>query len=460
MNRQDLYRSVPTPVQNLMATAYGVRELPRRHGGNYRQYRTDLAVRQLWSEEQLLDDQLERVRSMLVWCAARIPHYRELFADLGFEASDVTSLDALAQLPILGKEQVRADPQRFRPEPPSGRVVAQTTGGTTGTPLAYWATLDAVRFNYATYEARTRAWAGVRFGDRMASFHGQPIVPAAEQTPPYWRRNPAFNQLYCSVYHLNDLTLPAYVDELERFRPDVVVGYTSAVHRVASHLLAVGDVGRVRPRAVLVSSETLFPSVRTELEQAFGCKVFNSYSLGELVAYVSQCPEGHLHISTEYGVIELVDVAGRGQKEIVATGLINRGMPLVRYRTGDVAVAATEQPSCGRGLPVLAELVGRSDDVVRTPEGSVVGPAPMSLAFQRVPNLRRAQVLQSDVDSLQVMLETTEQWGPEDESFLIAELRRRLGTGIAIDVTQVDVIPRTSGGKERLIVSDLGGGAR
>ncbi len=455
MSLSDVYQRAPLPVQNLFATGYGLRELPRRHGGRFRRETADLSVREWWSAEQLEADQRSRLTSMVTWCAARVPHYRDLFAELGLDPRDLRTVEDLATLPILDKETVRADPDRFLPDGPRPRLVAQTTGGTTGTPVRYWATLDAVRANYATYEARVRAWAGVRLGQRMASFHGQPIVPEAQRGGPYWRRNLAFNQVYFSVYHLNASTLGEYLAELERFSPQVVAGYTSAVHRVARGLLDAGDVGRVRPTAILVSSETLTPAVREDIETAFGCRVTNAYSLGELVAWVSQCDHGELHVSTEYGVVELVPTATG--TEIVATGLINRGMPLLRYRTGDLAVAGPGGPSaCGRGLPVLADIIGRVDDVVHTPEGATVGPAPMSLAFQRVPNLRRAQVRQDRVEELQVLIEVDDRFSTEDESFLVAELRRRLGPTIELRVERVATLSRTSGGKERLVVSSLG----
>jgi phenylacetate-CoA ligase len=392
---------------------------------------------------------------MITWCAARVPHYRDLFAELGVDPRDIRTAEDLSVLPILEKETVRADPDRFLPDPPRPRLVPQTTGGTTGTPVRYWATLDAVRANYGTYEARVRRWSGVRLGQRMASFHGQPIIPARQQGGPYWRRNLAFNQLYFSVYHLNADTVGAYLDELARFDPQVIAGYTSAVHRIALGLLDAGQVGRLRPSAVLVSSETLSASVRHDIEAAFGCRVTNSYSLGELVAYVSECDHGELHISTEYGVVELAP--SDAGTEIIATTLINQGMPLLRYRTGDLAVAGDGEPSrCGRGLPVLSELIGRVDDVVRTPEGATVGPAPMSLAFQRVPHLRRSQVRQDRVEDLEVLIEVDPEFDDADQAFLLGELQRRLGTTIRIDVQRVTALPRTSGGKERLVVSSLG----
>jgi len=453
----DLYQRAPLPLQEVFATGYGLRELPRRHGGRYRRDTRDLDVRQWWAEEELSRDQDSRLRAMVTWCAARVPHYRDLFAELGIDAREVRTVADLSLLPFLDKEQVRADPDRFVPDGPHAKLVPQTTGGTTGTPVRYWATLAAVQANYATYESRCRSWAGVRFGQRMASFHGQPIIPESQRGGPYWRRNLAFNQRYFSVYHLNSSTLRDYVEELARFDPQVIAGYTSAVHRVARGLIDSGDIGRVRPSAVLVSSETLTPPVRADLELAFGCRVTNAYSLGELVAFISECDHGELHVSTEYGAVELVDtVAGT---EIVATGLINRGMPLLRYRTGDLAVLSPDVPSrCGRGLPMVAEILGRVDDVVRTPEGATVGPAPMSLAFQRVPNLRRAQVRQDSVQVLTVLLEVDAAFGTEDEAFLVHELRRRLGSTIELVIEHVETVPRTSGGKERLVVSSLGHG--
>ena len=110
---------------------------------------------------------------------------------------------------------------------------------------------------------------------------------------------------------------------------------------------------------------------------------------------------------------------------------------------------------CGRGLPRLGSIEGRLDDVVRTPEGATIGPAPMSLAFQGVPHLRRAQVVQDSVEEILVRLEPAEGFGADDRAFLDAELRLRLGPSLRLRYEVVDSLPRTSGGKERLVVSTM-----
>ena len=103
---------------------------------------------------------------------------------------------------------VQREGARLRPDRVTVPALAQTTGGTTGRPVPYFTSPACIQFNYATYEARFRRWAGIKFGDRMVSINGKPIVPMVQSGPPYWRHNLAFNQLYVSAYHLSDANLP------------------------------------------------------------------------------------------------------------------------------------------------------------------------------------------------------------------------------------------------------------
>lgn len=448
------YRLSPVFVQNIMTTGYGLKERLLRYGGRYRQFVGELEQSQWWSREELEGYQNERLRALIEFCTEQVPYYQEVFSSLRLRPEDIRTVADLAQLPILEKETVRDAAERFIPRKLPEKMLPQMTGGTTGKPLRYFVTPTAVQYNYAVYETRFRNWAGVKFGERMASINGKPVVPIESSAGPFWRYNLAFNQLYLSAYHLSDENLPSYVRRLQNFRPKVIVGYVSTVHTIARYILSNNLAGQIRPRAVLVSSETLFDWLRADIEAAFQCKVFDGYGLGELVAFISECDAGSLHISPEYGVVEKVEIDGN--LEMICTGLANYAMPLVRYRTGDIVEPAkTQSCACGRRLPTVQTILGRVDDRVVTPEGTVVGPAPLSLAFQSVSHLKDAQIYQETPRAITLSLSVTDEFSKADEQFMLAELRKRLGHTLQIELARVPEIARTAAGKQRLVVSKV-----
>lgn len=449
---ENLYQHSPIPFQNLMANLYGLQQTILRHGGNYQKYCLELNESQWWNVERLQEYQDERVRALVWFCYHQVPYYKKMFTTLGLLPSDIQTATDLKKLPILEKETVRDTPELFKPRQLSERIVPQTTGGTTGTPLRYFATPSAIQYNFATYEVRCRHWAGVKFRDRTATINGKIIVPIEQTKPPFWRHNVAFNQIYFSAYHLQAEYLPYYINRLHKFSPQVIVGYASTVHAIAKFIIEHDKIGIVSPKAVIVSSETLFDWARQDIETAFQCKLFDAYSLGELVSFITQCEAGSMHISPEYGVVELIEM--NGNYEMVCTGLFNYAMPLLRYRTGDIVEPGDGQIcSCGRQLPTVKNILGRIDDLLVTPEGVMIGPAALSLVFQDVPNLIEAQIVQKDPSKIVIYLVTTKFFLLDNKNFLLEELHKRFGYTLQIDLVFVDQIPRTGAGKKRLVVS-------
>src|SRR5690606_10473655 len=135
-------------------------------------------------------------------------------------------------------------------------------------------------------------------------------------------------------------------------------------------------------RVAVANAEPLHAHQRELVARAFGCPARESYGQAEAVAAASECPAGTLHTWPEVGVLEVWS-EGAGARplpageagQLVATGLLNRAMPLVRYAVGDRAALAgdTTPCACGRALPRLLELSGRCDDVLLTPDGRRVG---------------------------------------------------------------------------------------
>src|SRR6185503_8185524 len=149
--------------------------------------------------------------------------------------------------------------------------------------------------------------------------------------------------------------------------------------------------------------------------QAFQCPVRETWGMIENVAAASECPEGRLHQWPEVGIIEVCDdgrpLAAGASGELICTGLLNAGMPLIRYRTGDRGRLAADPAgcSCGRALPLLGRLEGRCSDTLITRDGRQV--FWLNPVFYGLP-VRQSQVIQEALDRITVRISPGLGWEP------------------------------------------------
>jgi phenylacetate-coenzyme A ligase PaaK-like adenylate-forming protein len=447
-----LYFGLPVWAQNALLSTYGVALGRRRYGGIHRTVVSELRRSQWFSARDLEAMQLARANEVIAQAAETVPWYRGLRAS----GDALSNLEELAGLPTLTKDDVRVHLRELvSTAPRNGHLEEVHTGGTTGTPLTIYCDRATLQRNYAFF-ARLREWAGVPEGARVATFAGRTIVPPEQSRPPFWRHNAASNTVLYSSYHLGPATIPDYVAHLKAWKPALIDSYPSSLEPIARYVLANG-INSIRPAAVITSSETLSPEVRRSFVEAFGAPVFDHYGGGEMAAFISQCERGSYHVNPEFGVVELLNdgVPARAGEvgEITATGFVNPIMPLIRYRTGDLA-AFTDRPcSCGRNFPVIEQLLGRSDDVVVTPDGRRVGR--LDPIFKAVSSFYESRIVQDAEDHVCVEYVAESEVSPAERETLTRELQSRLGPSMRIDVVRVAAIPRTRRGKLRMVVNQV-----
>jgi phenylacetate-CoA ligase len=444
------YAASPVWLQHVLLSAYGIRLRVLRYGRLQRRYLAELRRTQSLSSAELRALQLGRLTALLRHAYETVPLYQ---GRTPLERP-FTELEQLQELPVLTKDQLRAPRDVVTSTRWSGRRVLEVhTGGTTGKPLTIYCDRATLQLNYAFF-ARLREWAGVPRGARVATFAGRTIVSPGQTRPPFWRFNAAANTLLFSSYHIAPDTVPAYVDRLRRFGPDLIDSYPSSLAPIARYLLERG-ISDLRPRAVITSSETLDLGVRCDIETAFGCRVFDHYGAAEMAALVTQCEAGTYHVNPEFGIVEVVRdgrLARPGELgEIVATGFVNPVMPLIRYATGDLAAPAPDGCVCGRAFPSLARLEGRTDDVLVTPEGRWVGR--LDPIFKGVSSLYETRIVQDRADHVRVEVVPLESFTVPEQESLVRELRHRLGPAMQIEVVRVAHIARTAAGKFRAVVN-------
>lgn len=457
MNKLSFYHKLPDFAQNVLVSVYGFKLRRLRYGGSARAELDRLLESDRASKSQLHEIQRELLRDILEHAANTVPYYRRLVAGgMGSSSSKPDDVfEWLRQWPILNKQDVQgAGRSLISDEYCKEKLVEIHTGGTTGRALAIWTDKVALRKNYAFFE-RQKRWAGIGTTSRVATFAGRSLVSASARRPPYWRYNAAGKQMLFSSYHISSNTVEEYVRCLEQFKPDYIDSYPSSLESIARHIIARGGTS-VSLRAIITSSETLNDETRKTFESAFGCPVFDHYGSAEMVAFVTQCCDGSYHVNSEYGFLEILredgTPVGPGETgEIVATGFINYGMPLIRYRLGDLATTSDIDCSCGRSHPTLDRIVGRQDDVIVTPDGRRVGR--IDPIFKAVNSLYEARVVQTLLDLVRIEVVASASFTDKDAEELISQLRTRLGPLVRVELVHVKSIPRTKRGKLRIVES-------
>lgn len=215
--------------------------------------------------------------------------------------------------------------------------------------------------------ARIRAWrymAGVGENELEAVFWGAIRDIGAGITVRQTLYNYFRDRTLClNTFDLDEQMLRRFLQIYNLLKPPLVRGYASSLYYVACYVEKHG-LKIHQPRQVISSTEVLHERMRDTIEHVFGCDVLDSYGCREVSQIATEC-EAHagLHLVVENQYVEIID------NELIVTNLNNHGMPLLRYKIGDMASRIDSTPcTCGRSSPRIVKLIGRDNDNIQLGE--------------------------------------------------------------------------------------------
>ena len=424
-------------------------------------------------EERLRKIRDARVRRIVHYAAETVPYYRDLLRELKIDPRDIRRAEDLEHLPLVTKAFVREHADLFLSTSASGKsAIPLRTSGTSGIPLTVWHDRESFLARFA-YELREKAvdihMLGRRPGYREVAivFPGNVGSYAAS-----WMRENTFVPYGVRVLRLSVLEpLTQTVAAINNFRPDLLKGYGSYLEMLFKTVAARGMHMHL-PRLAVYFSDQMTDKGRRLIEHDFGVPVLSRYSAVEAAKIGFECEERRgFHVHSDLTHLKIVDPAGRPAPtgevgKVVISNLVNRGTVLINYLLGDRAALTGQLCPCGRTLPLLAALDGRSDHVIHLSSGETVPPATIWMLFEGPAHDGGDDVLQYSLiqhtrDRFELRLATANRGAFERAvPRLLSRLRDVLGTVVIETVYYKGRLSLPEGGKVRTIVSHVDGETR
>lgn len=424
------------------------------------EYLYELDKLQWASPDALYSLRFEKLKALLLHAQKNIPFYAERFAQWSFNPMAIDCIDDFKSIPILSKAEIRPNLQRMLWKECPGGLHRYNTGGSSGEPLIFY--FDRRRQAYdAAARALTHKWWDIDIGDRELYLWGSPIE-ISKQDKIKTLRDIITNQLLISAFEISPQRIPEFVAKLKKFKPQCIFGYPSTIDlfcRMAKMQNFRFD--QIGVKVVFTTAEVLFEYQRQNISRCFGdIPVADMYGSREGGFICHQCREGTYHVIDPNYIIEYIkdgESIKPGQEgEIVITHLDAWGMPLIRYRTGDVALLGEGQCKCGRSFSTITQVRGRTTDFIVTPDGRWQHALSIIYVVRDIEGVVNFKIIQNDFDDIRVLLKIDDSLYPVDgNQRIIKGFRKRMGEQVRIRIDIETDLPNDPSGKYRYVISKV-----
>lgn len=461
-----LYDRFPESIRNGLGRVY--RALPDsiKWGKAFRQFSNLALDCRAWPAPKIRRFQTDELSTQIHTVWNHCPRYREVFTKAGLSPEDFRSLEDLQKFPFLEKADLQNHLEGLTNQSlPSKSRLYITTGGSTGVPVGFYLQRGVSRPKEQAFLEAMWARVGYHQAARVAVIRGHVTSPRSAgsihllDTTRGW--------LLLSSYHLESDRLAEFLRLLEDFHPQFLHIYPSAALKLASLLKSAGIPWRIPLSSLLCGSERLNDPQKRMLEEFFGCPVFRWYGHSERAALAGEGRNSSLfYFWPTYGYVEFGEPDDEGLCEIIATSFHNRVMPLIRYRTGDkvrlhsARSVSPETPDINILAPEVwgctEDFAGRSQEFLITSSGREISLTAFNMHDDIFDGLYAVQFRQIHPGEAEFCYVPSPAFDPARARMILERIRQKTGDDLVVSLRQVNETEKTSAGKHKWLVSNLG----
>jgi len=398
---------------------------------------------QYWSIEDIQHYQNNRIDEILKYAKQNIPYYKQIIDD-----KSQYSIDDLRKIPELTKESLKKYPDKLYREC-SEKEYRHVTSGSTGDPLTVIA--DGVsEAQRLAQRLRFYNWWGIKPSDKNVLIWGETEEVSKKDMGMITKLKKKIfrNSYFINVFHLNKQSIIDYYNDLLRFKPSFIRGYKSAIYQFAQLVDQQGlDISKFKLKAVITTSEILFPEERKYIEDIFKARVADEYGAAEIGLFAYECPNGRQHICEELNYIYTNE-----QNEIIVTDLHNKTMPIINYKIGDRIQIDDKLCSCGRTSRIIKSIEGRLHSDIKKENGEIISQYLFYYAVKDLDNMGisnsilKYKVIQNEMH-FDFYITKGQNFSERATNYLEDRMKRDIGSNLTVDFHFVDEIPLDKSGK-------------
>ncbi|BCO31998.1 capsular polysaccharide biosynthesis protein [Thiohalobacter sp. COW1] len=409
------------------------------------------------SSAELRQLQFDRLKALLRHCRDNVRFYRERFHACGFNPDTMESFSDLQVIPVLTKDDIRANFDAMKASDFSSfRPRIKETGGSTGQPLKLYHDEWSHSMMWANIY-RGFGHAGYMPGDRYLTIASGSLLPKKLKRgfKLYFALQ---NSIVYPSYHLDERMATELRELIVARRPLFIYGYSSTLVQFARSL-AAQNLTVDGLKAVFTTADMLYPHQRQLIESSLRAPVFDNYGCPEAGVMTWECTEHDgYHYNMESCFLETVDDNDKGAGRLISTNLANWAFPIVRYDTGDIGkIEDTGQCRCGRSHDKVRSLLGRQRDIITLPSGRMLHGAFFNHLkyFYDDERILRFQIIQPQSDTVEVHLELVAGCVIDDFAFISQELQALLDYEVVVSLIEGQFRESAVSRKHRVVISDV-----